>query len=218
MSLPFTRQQFLLVFEQYNRAVWPGQIVLYLLALWVIVSVLIGMKNPGKLIGAILGALWCWMGAVYHWGFFAAINKAAILFGLLFLLQGVLFIIAGPLQNRLSFRPGLDSSGVAGAFLLLYSLLLYPLLGAWLGHAYPQGPIFGVPCPTTIFTFGILLWTSGRIPVFILVIPAVWSLIGSAAVLQLGIYEDAGLLLSGIIGIFLILARNRAAGDGKQKA
>ena len=33
MSFPFTSEQFLHVFENYNISVWPAQVLLYLLAL-----------------------------------------------------------------------------------------------------------------------------------------------------------------------------------------
>ena len=49
------------------------------------------------------------------------------------------------------------------------------------------GPLFGVaPCPTTIFTIGMLLLARGGWVVWLSIIPLLWSLVGLAAALQLG--------------------------------
>jgi hypothetical protein len=90
-------------------------------------------------------------------------------------------------------------------------MVVYPLLGSAFGHAYPRSPTFGLPCPTTIFTFGLLLWTDTKLPKNVLIITFLWSLIGSSAALTLGIFEDTGLLVSGILGVALIIMRDRKA-------
>jgi hypothetical protein len=80
-----------------------------------------------------------------------------------------------------------------------------------LGHGYPKSPGFGVaPCPATIFTFGILLMIDKKFPKYILIIPLIWLVIGFFAAINLGIKEDIGLLLSGIITAILILFRKQA--------
>ena len=93
--------------------------------------------------------------------------------------------------------------------LILFALIIYPVLGYFIGHVYPFSPTFGLPCPTTIFTFGLLLLNSKRCPVTILIIPLVWSIIGFMAAIQFGILEDTGLLVAGLITISLLLYRNR---------
>jgi hypothetical protein len=63
-------------------------------------------------------------------------------------------------------------------------------------------PTFGAPCPITIFTVGMLLLTVSPVPRSVFVAPAVWGLIGgSSATFQLGVYEDAGLLIAGVIAL-----------------
>jgi hypothetical protein len=58
-----------------------------------------------------------------------------------------------------------------------------------------------------IFTFGVLLWTDKKVPLYVLVIPLLWSLIGFSAAFLLRISEDIGLLLAGIIATTLLLFR-----------
>jgi hypothetical protein len=64
------------------------------------------------------------------------------------------------------------------------------------GHTYPTRPTFGLPCPTTIATLGLLLWATPSAPWWIWVIPLTWSLVGTAAALALDIREDFGLALA----------------------
>lgn len=209
MELPFTIQQFLAVFAAYNRAIWPAPVVAYALGL---AAVVLAIRRPpvsGRTISTILAIFWLWMGAVYHILFFSEINPAAYLFGGLFLVQGLLFLIAGGLLGNLDFQIRADLSGIAGGVLVLYAMVIYPALGTFLGHGYPAAPVFGVaPCPTTIFTFGLLLWTRGRAPGWLFIIPALWSAIGFLAALQLGILEDIGLLVAAVVAGTMLLVRN----------
>jgi hypothetical protein len=156
------------------------------------------------------------MGIVYHIVYFSTINKAAYLFGAFFIIQGILFLIFGTFQNRLSFQFKKDIYGIIGLILIVFALIIYPFLGYFLGHAYPSSPTFGLPCPTTIFTFGLLLLNIKKCPVSILIIPFIWSLIGFMAALQFGILEDTGLLVASLITVSLLIYRKRISNAQKQ--
>lgn len=197
--IPFTNADFLRVFEQYNNAIWPWQFLIYLVGLLAIGLVFTRRALSGKLISLILGLLWLWMGVVYHLLFFSTINKAARLFAVVFIIQSVIFFSAGVVNSSLSFKFRRDVQGLVGAGLITYSLVVYPIVGAALGHTYPAAPTFGVPCPTTIFTFGLLLGAGVNIRFYLLLIPLLWSMIGLWAAISLGMYEDFGLAVAGLI-------------------
>ena len=72
-----------------------------------------------------------------------------------------------------------------------------------LGHVYPQTPTFGLPCPTVIFTFGILLFSITRVRWYVMFIPFLWSLIGFSAAFNLGLEEDYFLVFAGVIAMIL---------------
>ena len=93
----FTAEQFFRVFAQYNESVWPMQFVLSLLAFTAIVLLYREGRWQGRLISAALSFFWAWMGIVYHFLFFTAINPAAWLFGVIFLgvLQDFGLLVAG---------------------------------------------------------------------------------------------------------------------------
>lgn len=211
---PFTAGEFFGVFAAYNQAVWPAQPLLVLAALATVWLASRGDGTSGRAVSAILGLLWLWMGAVYHLAFFSRINPAAIGFGALFLFQGGLLLWDGIVRGRLTFGVGRDAPAVAGGLFALYALLLYPVLGHLLGHTWPANPTFGAPCPTTIFTFAILLWAAGPVPGRLLVVPFLWSLVGLSAAVSFGVLEDLGLLVAGVVGTGLIVRRNRMLRKG----
>jgi len=207
MKLPFTTEEFLKVFEKYNLTVWPMQYILILMAIVAIFMAVKKTSYSARLITTILSIFWLWMGAVYHFSFFSIINKAAYVFGTVFIIQGILFLFTGVLRNQFSFQVKNNISGIAGAILMLFALAIYPLIGYGLGRIYPLSPTFGLPCPTTIFTFGMLLWVDKKFPLYILIIPLLWSAIGFSASFYLGMYEDIGLMISGILTVLQIIIK-----------
>jgi hypothetical protein len=209
MQPPFTVDEFLRVFTAYNEAFWPAPLIFNALAIIVVVLAASRHLHAGRWIAGVLAALWAWMGVVYHWIHFAAINPAAYVFGALFVLEAILLFRGSVADLNPSFRPRRDLFGFAGAALVFYALVIYPILGYLSGHTYPEAPTFGLPCPTTIFTLGVLLWSDSRLPVWLVAIPLVWAVIGSFAAITLTITEDYGLLAAGVVAAALILTKNR---------
>lgn len=210
--LPFTVEQFLNVFEQYNQAIWPLHIVAYLLGIGAVVLAAAKIRYADQIISLILAFLWGWVGVVYHIMYFSTINGAALGFGALFVVQAILWLVFGVVRPKLAFHLEANPYAITGAVLILYAMLVYPVIGALLGHGYPRSPSFGVaPCPTAIFSFGLLLCTTARVPRSLLIIPLLWSLLGFSAAVSLGIREDVGLLLAGLLCVGLLLWRDRAA-------
>lgn len=109
----------------------------------------------------------------------------------------------------MSFSLSRSPYGIIGGLFIVYALVIYPVLSYKLGHRYPMTPTFGVPCPTIIFTFGMFLWSRRKIPLYITIIPLLWSVIGLSAALSLGMKEDLGLVVAGVSGFLLIVLRNR---------
>lgn len=209
-SMPFTIEEFLAVFRRYNLDVWPAQVFMIFLAVVLVILVYRGKPTPSRLVNLMLGAFWIWMGLVYHILYFSEINKAAYIFGLLFIIQGMLFGYQALVhwQGILYGRPSAFRT-IAGWVFIGYALLVYPLLSVVFGHTYPEMPTFGLPCPTTIFTFGLLMFSVSRIPRYLLLIPFLWSLVGFSAAISLGILEDTGLVVVGVAGSALLIFEKR---------
>jgi hypothetical protein len=202
---PFTIEQFLGVFIAYNAAIWPAQIVAYGFGLVAVAALCLERPLASRLILSVLATMWLWNGISYHFLFFAEINPAAKGFAALFVVQALLFAASAIMTNGLRFRRGVDIKSALGSSCVVYALLIYPILGILAGHGMMAGPMFGVaPCPTTIFTIGFLLFARGRWVAWLSIIPFLWSFVGLAAALQLGIPEDLGLPVAGAVLIITL--------------
>jgi hypothetical protein len=84
--LPFSPEQFASVFVDYNTAIWPVQLGAYVLGCSAMVLLLCNASHANRFAAGVLAITWLWTGIVYHGVFFATINKAAYLFGALFIL------------------------------------------------------------------------------------------------------------------------------------
>jgi hypothetical protein len=209
VTLPFTRDQFFEVFARYNEGVMPLQIALVLLALSAFGAMVIRRRGSDRVVSAILAGLWAWMGIVYQFIYFAPVNAAAPVFAATFLAAAALFAWAGVVRGHLVFDSDQRARRLAGYALITYALVGYPLLSLLLGRQFPELPTFGLPCPTTIFTIGMLAFLSGPFPRHVFVVPIAWALIGGQAAFLLGVPEDLGLLLAGLAGLWLAVDRPR---------
>jgi hypothetical protein len=208
MRLPFTIDQFLRGFHSYNDAVWPMQWFLNALAIVAVVAAIRGGRRASVAAVAILSVLWVWVGIVYPSAFLGTTNRAAVIMGIPFIIQGILIARLGfSGASRLRYERHFDGTSMIGLALVAYALIVYPVLGYMLGHRYPSAPTFGVPCPTTIFTFGMLLLAALPRARALIVIPIGWTIFATSAVWQLGMWEDLGLPVAAILAAIILLFR-----------
>lgn len=210
MQLPFTAAQFFEVFRVYNEAVWPAQIALHVLALIALGLVFVPRRGSGAAISTILAFLWTWLGLGYHLAFFAAINPLAYVFAGFSVAGAAVFFWQGVARRRLEFRWSNTPRAIAGLVLVAFSLVVYPAWSTYSGHAYPALPTFGLPCPTTLFTLGLLGLAVSPYPRSPLVVPVAWCFVGAQAAFLLDVQADLSLVVAGLFGMVLIL-RNRTA-------
>lgn len=203
MQLPFSEQQFFAVISDYNRTVWPAQVALALMALGSLALVHWRAPWSSRAILLALAFLWSWMGVVYQLAFFTAINPAAYAFGALFLLGAAAFIWFAWARADVVFVMTRDLQSAIGIGLILYALVAYPLWSSATGHRYPELPTFGLPCPTTIFTVGMLAFVRGQRIWPLFVAPILWSLVGLQAAFLFGVLPDLALAVSCLAAIVL---------------
>jgi hypothetical protein len=206
MALPFTKGEFIQVFHDYNEAIWPFQVVAYILGTLAVLAIAERWRWSTRIVFSVLGVLWLFTGLVYHLVYFADINSAARLFGVLFIVQGGAFLVLAYIRPEALREFRMDILGMSAAAMILYAMVVYPILGYFAGHVYPEAPVFGVaPCPLAIFTLGVLLLVERDVSRWLVLIPLVWSFIGFFAAVSLGVYEDVGLLVAGLVTGSLIL-------------
>jgi len=202
--LPYTSEVFFSLFEQYYRAIWPAQWIASALAFAATWLTLKGSASSGRIVSVILALFWLWCALVYHLLFFTSINFWAFSFAALFLIQAVLFLVAGAMGGRLSVDATVTNAWKAGLALMIYSLAVYPVVSWAAGHMYPQMPLVGVaPCPTVIFTLGFLLSTRPLASIGFYAVPAIWAIIGGSSAWFLDIVEDLSLIAALVLCITL---------------
>ena len=209
-NLPFTPDEFFDVFAAYNRSLWFVALTLWLYAVAGAVVLARHRDRGGRFLSCSLAVQWAWVAVVYHGAFFASINPAAWLFAALFLIQSALFVWFGLVRNELRFSASGSPRGVVAWMLIIYSLV-YPMLAQLDGHAFPRGPTFGVPCPTTLLTIGFLFAAVPPWPRVLALIPVLWAFVAGSAALVLGVRADLMLWVSGVAlaGYVLLPARPR---------
>lgn len=204
MHLPFSVEQFYAVFRAYNEAVWPAQVLLLALAVTGFVLVFRPRPWTGATIAGVLGFLWAWQALAYHLTFFSRINPLAYVFSIASLLAALVFLWQGVVRRRLHFSWQGGMRSVGGAALVVMALGVYPVWSWYAGHSYPQMPTFGLPCPTTLFTIGMLGFLAPSDPRSPIVIPLVWTIVGGQAALFLGVPQDVSLFVAGAYAIALL--------------
>lgn len=210
MRLPFDAEQFFQVFSLYNTAVWPAQILLSALALAAVVLAIRGRENDSRGVAGILALLWLWNAVVYHLVFFRSINPAATLFAAAFAVEAFLLLWIGAFRSRLQFKAAPNLEGVLGALIISYAVVGYPVIAAAFGQRYPAMPTFGVPCPTVIFTLGLLLWSTSKAVRWVVAIPIVWAAIAMQVAIRFGVAEDWGLAVAASIVLGLLVMQRRS--------
>lgn len=152
-------------------------------------------RASGILVTTILSFFWLINGSGYHWAYFSEINPTAYAFGVAFIAQPALVGISPLIFGAIAFRVEREARSVTGLLLVAFAMAVYPLWGLMAGHSYPAVPVFGVaPCPTTVFTIGILLLVDWRKAWRLLIIPALWGVIGGSAAVLLNVPQGLGLL------------------------
>ena len=207
----FTHADFMAVLERYNLGIWPLQMWGYILVILALFFTFKSTKYSQKMVLGILSILWLFNGIVFSLIYWAPSHIFGYIFGVCCILQALIFLY-GLMKSDLTISfPGLNTYSWTGIIFVVYAVVGYQVLGYFLGHIYPKFfPAGLVPCPTTIFTFGIFLIIKKPIPIKYLGIPFIIALGGFLAAYK-GIYEDIGLIIAGLLGTFLIIKRQKQA-------
>ena len=209
MKIPFTTQDFFDVILQYNHLFFPAQVIIILLGFAALFLVLSKHNRAAKLIASFLGILWLWAGIAYHFAFFTSINPAAWGFGSLFVLQALFFFYEGLIRKRIAFEFEKNARSYLALFFILYGILIYPLIQMITHSGWQEIISLGLPCPTTILTFGFLLFSEKTAKKYLLIIPSNWTLIGLGAAINFGVWQDFMMLIAALSANIWILSRKK---------
>lgn len=193
---PYDRQSWFNLLAGYYRAIWP--VVLLALPILLALPLLILRHDKAginqvvatRLVLALLGLSWLWCGGVFHIKYFSGLNWAAQWFGILFMLQGGLLLLAAALLKAPQWVDRVSWRGRLGVGLLLVALLVYPLSGLLEGRTLLQLEIFPLlPAPVTLVTVAVLVLLNSCFRHGLVVIPALWGVVSAAFAATLGLVE-----------------------------
>lgn len=203
-----TGEQLLEAVSTYNQAIWPMQIIGYVLAG---ITVFLAFKKTvwaSRINFAVLAFFWLWVALMYWLPSAGPAFPIGYVFLVLFLIEGGLFLIQ-TLKPNFAFGTYNRVHTIGGLTMILYTMIGYPLLAIFLEHPYPEASLIGLtPCPLTLYTFGLLLLTMSVVPIYLLIIPLFWGLSGVLWI-SIGMWEDVGMVLGSIVAFALILGRNK---------
>jgi hypothetical protein len=207
--LMFSPRTYYRLFELYNLAVWPAQILALALGAAILLLWWRGTPWAGRAAAAILAAAWLWVAWAYLLTRYDDINWAAGYYAVGFAAQALLLTWAGIVRGRMTLRRDTDVACRAGLGLFLFALIVYPLIAPLLGRPWSQAEVFAIaPDPTVVATLGVLLaaerrhWT-------LLVIPLLWCVVSGATLWTMGSPEAP--ILPALAALTLVIAVWRTA-------
>lgn len=206
--LPFTAETLFASLAQYHQALWPLPPIALLLGLAMVLLTLRPMQHSDRMIGGLLAAAWLWIGIGYHLLHLARLDFAAPLYGLLFVLEGVL-LLWSTLRGRLAFRFRGGLVGWAGLALAMLALA-WPLLDRLAGLSWQaERVVLLAPAPTVVLTLALLLLVPGRTPLRLVLVPLLWTVIAGATAWILWVPQDLVLPVVGLCAIGLLFWKSR---------
>jgi hypothetical protein len=208
--LLFSPRTYYRLFELYNAAIWPAQIVALALGIAMLALLRRGGAREGRAIAAILAGCWLFVAWAYQLERYATINWAATWLAAGFAIQALLLVWTGLVRGHLKFRRGADAVSRAGLCIFLFALVIQPLIGPLLGRLWAQVQIFGVaPDPTAVATLGILL-AADRVPWTLLIIPIISCIISAATLWTMESPDAAVMALAALVAILLAAWKMKA--------
>jgi hypothetical protein len=202
--LLFSPRTYYRLFELYNAAIWPLQLVGLALGVAILGLLLRDVAWRGRAIASALAGCWLWVAWAYFQKRYETINWAASYFAVGFAVEALLLVWSGVVLDRLRFRPIRDLIGLAGFCIFLFALLVHPLIGPLVGRPWPQVELFGAaPDPTVVATLGVLV-AAHRPHWELLVVPLVWCAIGGATLWTM--QSPDALVMPVVAALALVLA------------
>ncbi|MGE0095534.1 MAG: DUF6064 family protein [Alphaproteobacteria bacterium] len=186
--LLFAPHTYYRLFELYNEAIWPGQILALAVGVTIVALLLRGDAKRSRAVPALLAACWLWVAWAFLLARYDTINWAAKYFAAGFVLQAVL-LMAVSLRRRIHLGPSSDTKNRFGLALFIFALAVQPLIGPLLfDRPWTQTEVFAVaPDPTAVATLGVLLLSvRGRAVWLLMPLPLAWCAVSAMTLWTMG--------------------------------
>jgi hypothetical protein len=209
--IPFSPDVYVSLFAQYNAAFWPALICALILGVAMLGCIIHASAAAGRMLALIVATYWIWTGWAFHIETYATLNWAAVPFGALFIVQGMVTIFMGTALGRFDVIAGRTRSVEIGATLLFVALLAHPVLTYLTGQPIETAHAFAItPASVALIAVATLYVVYGRAVLWLLVWPILWSAWDLASAWSMDLWRDAMLpALTLCAAAYLIQARVR---------
>ena len=176
--LLFSPRTYHRLFELYNVAIWPAQIVAVALGLALVALLLGRHRRRDRLVAGLLATCWAWSGWAFLYERYAQINWVAPWFALAFALEALLLIAMSVPRDRIAIEEAGHARTRIAASLAALVVVGYPLLAPLAGRAWTTAEVFGVaPDPTALATVFVLIPARARARRILLIVPLLWCIV-----------------------------------------
>jgi hypothetical protein len=207
--LMFSPRTYYRLFELYNLAIWPAQLLALASGAAILVLWWRGVPWAGRATAAVLAAAWAWVAWAYLLERYDPINWAARYYAIGFATQALLLTWSGIVRGGIALRSNRGIGQRVGLACFLFALAGYPLIAPLLGRPWTQAEVFAIaPDPTVAATLGIVL-AAERLPGTLLVVPLLWCAISGATLWTMQSPEAP--VMAAAAGLALAVAGWRAA-------
>lgn len=205
--LLFSPTTYYRLFELYNQAIWPWQVVGPVAGIALLGLISRPGRWSGKAAAVLLAGCWLWVAWGYHHTQYATINWAADYLAAAFAVQAALLLGLGVVADGMGCLRSSPRRRMVGGGMLLFAIALQPLIGPALERSWMAVELFGLtPDPTVIGTLGVLVAAERR-QEWLWVVPLAWCAAGGATLWTM---ESPDALLLPLVGLVAIILACRA--------
>jgi hypothetical protein len=208
----FSPRTYYRLFELYNAAIWPAQLLAIALGVAGLVLLRRAGLWAGRAVAAILAACWLWVAWAYFFLRYADISLAGSYFAVGFAAEALLIAWVGIVRSRLRFEAPAGTARTTGFCIFVYALVVHPLLAPLMGRPWLQAELFGVaPDPTAIGTLGVLVTAQRRHWEF-LALPLLWCAVSGATLWTMQSPDAPILPAAAVLAVLLTAWKSRPRG------
>jgi Family of unknown function (DUF6064) len=206
--LLFSPRTYYRLFELYNRAIWPAQIMALAIGTATLGLLRSRAAWQRRLVMAILAGSWLWVAWAYLLARYDSINWVGSYFAAGFAVQAALLLWRSTLRAP-AFKLGPDLVSGTGLTMSVFAILLFPLIAPAMGRPWMQAEIFGIaPDPTVIATLGTILLASGRVLWELLAIPLIWCAVSGLTLWVMNSPDAPVPLVAGLLAAALAIRKS----------
>jgi len=204
--LLFTPRTYYRLFELYNAAIWPVQILAIAIG---VLLILMCARGAGRAAALVLMSVWLWVAVAFLALRYATINWAATYAAWAFGIQAALLLW---LAVRGRFDPPTVFARRLGLGLIVFAVFLEPLSGLLLGRPLRQIELFATtPDATVVATLGALLALRPKRRWLLMIIPVLWCLLTGLTLLAMSARDFWIAPSAALVVIVAAVAQRRAA-------